>query len=240
MHNLAGFIDTWEALFFNGAMLADLWTADIARKFLWHSPASDIADPGSWLTIVAGMLTSVGAFVPHVPTQTTANSLAGLGTIAAGAVGFMGSPPEDARFDDFAELSVKLGNYTTMVSQALTGYYNTLFRDTPAEDAEKEEAMMLPDLLWDGYWAHMDAAPATADENAVAMMTTQIRASVIAEAWNSDHVGIIKWSEDSEFYKVFGWNPCFGDKKKHGMDHAVACLEGSKYNYVIVSSSTFV
>ncbi|MBE3044264.1 hypothetical protein IMZ48_17185, partial [Candidatus Bathyarchaeota archaeon] len=86
MRNLVKFLDTWENLFFKSALTSSLWNADIARKFLWHAPETDLANPGAWLTIVAGMFTSVGSFVPGLG-AIASNGLAGVGTVAAGAAG---------------------------------------------------------------------------------------------------------------------------------------------------------
>lgn len=161
--------------------------------------------------------------------------MAGIGTIASGAAGFLPTaPPEDLRFDTFAELSAGLGDLILSVSKATTEYYNTLLRDTPPDDADLEDTQLLARLLNNGFWASMDADKVTPSPDLNSNLVTQIRASMIAEAWNSVNVGIIKWSEDSEFSNVLGFNPCFGEKKTRGMGHAISCLNGA--NYAIVSS----
>ena len=201
---------------------------------MYYPESSDFSNPGAWLTVTAGIFASFGTLLPPVGSLVS-NGLAGISTIASGAAGFLPSaPPQDARFDTYADLSVGLGKFILEVGTAMTEYFNMLLRDTPPSGADPKDAQTLADLLNDGFWASMDADNVTPSPDLQRNLVTQIRASMIAEAWNSVSVGIIKWSEDSEFSNVLGFNPCFGDKNMRGMDHAISCLNG--VNYAIVSS----
>lgn len=183
--------------------------------------------------MTAGVFATFGTFLPGVG-AVASNGLAGISTIASGAAGFLPSaPPKDARFDTYAEMSAGLGKFILEVGTAMTEYFNALLRDTPPDGADPHDAQLLGRLLDDGFWASMDADNVTPSPELKPNLVTQIRASMIAEAWNSVSVGIIKWSEDSEFSNVLGFNPCFGDKDKHGMGHAISCINGA--NYAIVS-----
>lgn len=129
MRNLAQFMQNWYNRITDGIPIASLFTGEISGTFLLH-PAEDMsADPGSWLTIASGLLTTIGAMLSIVtgaePTG-AANIVAGSQLAITGGVLGMASEdgPEEVRFNDFSNLEASLGNTSLVVGDMLGGYHD--------------------------------------------------------------------------------------------------------------------
>lgn len=234
MHNFASFLQTWYDVFSDSIDTTSLFTAKIASSFLWHSPADVSSDPASWLTIIAGLFTAVGAILPPAG-QIPANGISGILTAGAGAAGFTPSdPPEDVRFTDFSELQAALGKMKQMVQGSLTSYFDTMLATLPP-DGDRNKGTELARILEGGAFADQDFG-IKKPNNVVRDMTKVIQASVIAEAWNNGHVIIAKWSHTGKMAEFF--DPCGRDAaRRRGIDHACACQFDN--NYVIVRMAPY-
>ncbi|SPN96523.1 related to acetylxylan esterase [Cephalotrichum gorgonifer] len=226
MRNLARTLQRWYAVFSDSVDTASLFTASISTEFLWRKPEDVSADPASWLTIVAGMFAAIGAILPpagNIP----ANGIAGILTLGAGAAGLTPSDPvEDVRFSDFAKLQSSLGRMKSTVQTAMAEYFDTMLASLPP-DGDREKGTELARLLESGAFADQDfgtSEPVDAGSD----MVTRIRAAIIAEAWNNDHVSIVKWSRTGKMAEYF--DPCGRDSTvRGGTDHAIACQFDNNY-----------
>ncbi|MBE3048678.1 hypothetical protein IMZ48_40505 [Candidatus Bathyarchaeota archaeon] len=154
MSNLARVLQSWLRNFKEGVDTAELYSAEIADRFLMYSTASP-ASPSAWLTVAARMFATVGVFA-GAAASVSINAVAGLATMAAGASGVdTGSPPEDPRFDTFAELSSTLGDMKLMVEKSITDYFNQLFIEVP-EQGNWEQGTQLARILVSGLFANQD------------------------------------------------------------------------------------
>jgi hypothetical protein len=228
MRNHARFLQRWYSVVSDSIDTANMFTASMADTFLAYPAADAGADAASWLTIVAGIFTGIGAFLPPAG-AIPANAVTGVMTAAAGAVGLASEdPPKDPRFDNFAELGTSLGNMKLVVTEAITDYFNRLLTETPP-DSDWGRGTELARALESGIFADQDFGTGESSVD-LDIMVDLIRASIISEAWNTGSVAIVKWSNDSYFSKK-AFNPCFGGDR-WGMDHAVACQFNK--NFMIV------
>lgn len=166
-----------------------------------------------------------------------ANAIAGILTAGAGAASLGSeSPVEDPRFDDFSKLEKSLGDMKLIVADAISNYFDQLLVQTPP-NGDWGLSTELARALESGVFAYQDFGTGENSVN-LRVMVRLIQASIISEAWNSGQVAIVKRSKDGHMAQVADFNPCFGDKKRYGMDHGVACQFDQ--NYMIVGFPTGV
>ncbi|ROT40792.1 hypothetical protein SODALDRAFT_105095 [Sodiomyces alkalinus F11] len=219
MQNLALFLQEWYKELNNAIDSASLFTAQFANTFISYS-SQEPAGEAAWLTIVAGMFGSIGAF------SGGAGTYSGLITIAAGAASLSSSsPPEDPRFTNFATAQAKLGEAKLEVMDTMDKYFKRLLADTPPND-EWETGTELARIIESGAFADQDIAQAPSNST----MTRWVQASMISGMWNTGNVAIIKWSNDNPFARDYGFSPCFG-RPGIGNSQAVACV--MDHNFLI-------
>lgn len=229
MRNFARFLQSWYEELGESIDTSSLFTAEFSGTFLSYSAKDSSADPAAWLTIVAGMLTTVGAFGPP-GTAVASNAVAGILTAAAGAASMVGQAPvKDPRFTNFGELQSKLGFMKVAVTTALADYFDRIFVKNPPEK-HWERGTELARILENGAFASQDFVSTPRHD----VIVNMVKASLINEMWNSGNVAIVKWSNDNELSTKFGYSPCF---ETHLLTlynkHAVACEMGQ--NFLIVS-----
>lgn len=229
MRNFARFLQAWYKQLTDSIDTTSLFTAKFSGTFLYYAAEDASADPASWLTIVAGILATVGVFAPP-PAAAGTNAVAGILTAAAGTAGMVGEAPgQDPRFTNFGEIQSKLGDMKIAVTTALDDYFDRLFVETPPEK-HWERGTELARILEDGAFAAQDFTSTPRHED----MVNMIKASLINEMWNSGNVAIVKWSNGNELSTSFGYSPCF---KTHSLTlynkYAVVCEK--KQNFLIVS-----
>lgn len=235
MRNLARYIQRWNNILTTGVNMASLFTASIAETFCAHAPKDVDADPTSILTILSGFLTTFGAMGPQGSASATVFSIVGGIGVSNGIAGSIAAedPIEDVRFTDFSKLQKTLGTLQMTVSKSMSNYYDRLFTITPPED-DWGRATELARLLESGAFASQDVGTGN-NKTTAAGMGRLIQASIIAEAWNSQRVAIVKWSKDNDWATRddYHFNPCFGGKR-YGIDYTIACQFDK--NYMIVSA----
>lgn len=234
MRNFARFLQAWYDELNESIDTTSLFTAKFSDTFLYYSAEDASADPASWLTIVAGMLATVGVFAPP-PVAAGTNAVAGILTAAAGTAGLVGQAPgQDPRFTNFGDMQSKLGFMKTAVTTALNKYFDRLFVDTPPEK-HWERGTELARILENGAFADQDFTSTPTHE----VMVNMIKGSLINEMWNSGNMAIVKWSNENELSTSFGYSPCF---KTHSLTlynkYAVVCEK--KQNFLIVSRTDAV
>lgn len=210
---------------------AGLSAGSIAKTFLVSSPETSLANPAAWLTIVAGMFTSIGAVAPGI--AVASNVAAGVFTIGAGAASF-GADDVDSgpQFDSFADLSSSLGKMLEWTRKNMGAQFNRYFVDTPPNN-NRERGSELARILESGVWADQDVTdPNYKDIWTIDDVKSMVQGAMISEMWNTGEVAIFKWSKDHPLAKDWGFNPCFGSES-YRMDDYIACINGQ--NYLIVS-----
>lgn len=212
MRNFARFLQRWRERLTDGVTTSSLYVAEITDTFLSYSAADTGAQAASWLTIGAGMLTTIGAFLP-----------------AAGAASWGDeSPVQDPRFTDFSKLEANLGRMKQATVAGITNYFNEMLVNTPP-DGDSGKGTQLARMLEGGAFADQDFATGESFPS-VDLMVELIQASIISEAWNSGSVAIVKWSRDHPLSSDY-FNPCFGGER-YGLDSHIACQMDK--NWVIV------
>jgi hypothetical protein len=194
-----------------------------------------MANPAAWLTIVAGIFTTIGSITPSI-INNGANLAGGVFTIAAGATSFAADSNEPSpEFQSFAKLSEALGKMLSFAKNAMSAQYDQYFVDTPPNN-NRGRGSALARVLESGAWANQDIAQAGTDAIwKTDRVKEMVQAAMISEVWNAGEVAIFKWSKDHTLAKDWGFNPCFGGNK-YGMDKHIACINGQ--NYLIVSFAT--
>lgn len=231
--NFAKVLRKWYSNFNHGVTNAALFTPEIADGFFWRSTSASPANPAAWLTIIAGLFTTIGSIIPV--TSVPANSVAGIITAGAGTASFFSAGEvEDLRFTDFSKLQGSLGRMARRVELAMSDYYSEMLAKLPP-DGDRARGTALAQMLHDGGFADQDilVEPELANpgESGPWAITTSVTASIIAEAWNSGSVIIAKWTRTGAMADF--WDPCGADARdRHGLDHAIACQFDN--NYVIV------
>ncbi|GKU06546.1 carbohydrate esterase family 3 protein [Fusarium langsethiae] len=228
MSNFAQFQQKWYQAVEKGIESAKSSAATIADTFLPVSAEDAMANPAAWLTIVAGIFTSIGSVTPGI-IPNGANLAAGAFTIAAGATSFAADFPEPSlEFKTFADLSDTLEKLLTFSRDAMGKQYDRYFVDTPPNN-NREIGSELARVLEPGLWANQDVAQAGTDRIwKPERLKEMIQAAMISEVWNGGEVAIFKWSKDHTLAKDWGFNPCFGGDK-YGMDNHIACINGQNY-----------
>ncbi|KAF4445873.1 hypothetical protein F53441_10435 [Fusarium austroafricanum] len=226
MHNFALFQQHWYDAIEKGVNEAK--PAGIATKFLPVSPKDALASPAAWLTIVAGMFTSIGAVsVPGV--SVGSNLAAGIFTIGAGAASFGAADDGPSpQFSTFAELEDATAKMLRWTRKAMAAQFDRYFVNTPP-DNNRERGSELARALESGLWANQNLAqPASETILPKEKITKMIQSAMISEVWNAGQVAIFKWPKDHTLAKDWGFNPCFGGDK-YGLDKHVACINGQNY-----------
>ncbi|KAM0263654.1 hypothetical protein ACHAPA_008628 [Fusarium lateritium] len=234
MGNFAKFQQKWYKAIDDGVKEAGLSAASIANTFLVLEPKTSLANPAAWLTIVAGMFTSIGAMAPGI--AVASNVAAGVFTIGAGAASFGADDLESGpQFDSFADLSNTLGELLKWTRKHMGARFNRYFVETPPNH-NRDRGSELARVLESGVWADQDVSEKeygniwTIDD-----VKSMIVGSMISEMWNTGEVAIFKWSKDHTLAKDWGFNPCFGGDK-YLMDDHIACINGQ--NYLIAKQIT--
>lgn len=228
MRNFARFLQRWRERLTDGVTTSSLYIAEITDTFLSYDAADTGAQAASWLTIGAGMLTTIGAFLPAAAGGPT-NGFVGLLTAAAGAASWRDeSPVKDPRFTDFGKLEASLGRMKQATVAGITNYFNEMLVNTPP-DGDWGKGTALARILEEGAFADQDFATGESFPS-VDLMVELIQASIISEAWNSGSVAIVKWSRDHPLSSDY-FNPCFGGER-YGLDSHIACQMDK--NWVIV------
>ncbi|KAM0085819.1 hypothetical protein ACKRZS_001908 [Fusarium odoratissimum] len=227
MGNFALFQQKWYKAVKDGVDAASKSSGDIADKFLPVSAEDALANPAAWLTIVAGMFTTIGEITPGV-LGSGVNFAAGVLTIGAGAASFGADSTEPSpQFKSFANLNKALGDMVEWTRRAMAEQFNRYFVDTPPNN-NRERGSELARAIESGIWANQDIAQADSDTIwDSGRVQSMIQAAMISEMWNTGEVAIFKWSRDHELAK-WGFNPCF-DGNKHGLDKHVGCLNDQNY-----------
>ncbi|SCO35389.1 related to acetylxylan esterase [Fusarium fujikuroi] len=234
MGNFALFQQKWYKAVKDGVDSASKSSGAIADKFLPVSAEDALANPAAWLTIVAGMFTTIGGIAPGM-LGNGVNFVAGVLTIGAGAASFGADSTEPSpQFKSFASLDKALGDMVEWTRKAMAAQFNRYFVETPPNN-DRPRGSELARAIESGIWANQDIAQADSetiwDSGRVQSM---IEAAMISEMWNTGEVAIFKWSKDHDLAK-WGFNPCF-DGNKHDLDKYVACING--HNYLIAKQIT--
>ncbi|KAH7006574.1 hypothetical protein EDB82DRAFT_493811 [Fusarium venenatum] len=234
MSNFAQFQQKWYEAVGEGVKSAQGSAAGIASTFLPVSAKDAMTSSAAWLTIVAGIFTTIGSVTPGI-INNGANLAGGAFTIAAGATSFAADFPEPSlEFQSFADLSDTLGKLLTFSREAMGAQYDRYFVETPPNN-DRERGSELSRALESGIWANQDIAQAGTNTIWKPERVKQmIEAAMISEVWNGGEVAIFKWGKDHALAK-WGFNPCFGGDK-YGMDKHIACVNGQ--NYLIAKQIT--
>ena len=245
MQNFAKFLQTWFWSFESGVNLASKSVGEIGSTFLSVKEEDNPpTSPAAWLTIVAGMFTSIAAWMPGAA-QMAGNFGAGLLTAGAGVASFYGSATEEPSFDNYSEMQAALGRMQIYVHEAMAAYFNRMLSETPPNN-DRDQGSALAHLLESGVWADQDFAisntSTTADGTPVVdgdRLGYMIMSAMISETWNTEQVAIATWSRNNWIASTYGWNPCDNlSAERYGMDHAIACQNDKNYMIVRVPDTS--
>ena len=235
MRNFARFLQRWNERLKDGVTTSSLFVGEITDTFLSYSAEDTGAQAASWLTIGAGMLTTIGAFLPGAAAGPT-NGFVGLLTAAAGAASWSDeSPVQDPRFTDFSKLEASLGRMKIAVTTGITKYFDEMLVETPP-NGDWGKGTALARVLEEGAFADQDFGTGKSFPS-LDLMVRLIQASIISEAWNSGSVAIVKWSKDHPLSGEF-FNPCFGGKR-YSLDSHIACQMDKNWIIVGLPSSSY-
>lgn len=233
MRNYARFFQGWQDTIRKGFTDSSWDIATIASKFLQYEPEDSPTSPASWVGIAAGAVTAATAF--FAPFVAAGGFVSGILTSISGILGLLGDAtvPNDPRFSEYADLMSNLGNILNASTGAISDGMGRMLNITPP-DHDLARGTELANVLKLGAFANADFVDR---KGAMDIPETKyfIQSGMIAEAWLSGSVGIIKWSNESFLAQHWDFNPCFGGDRFE-LDHAVACQFGK--NYMIVSSAT--
>lgn len=210
---------------------SSLAVADIIVTFIGDGAGETEMGTSAWLIILSGAIGATTAFIPGGGAA-IGGTVAGIMGVGIGILNTAKSVPIDPRFTTFADLEARVGDIKIETQNTIGAYFDGLYRNSPPQgDAGAGNALV--DVMSSGVWAEQDMAELSFTKED---MIRLVHSSIITEAWNSQSVVIIKWS-NGLLNDISGTsiNPCWEDPgwAEQGIDVYVAC-ENDK-NYMAVS-----
>ena len=215
LENFARYLQLLYSSFRDGALIASLDLAQMSLDFINRDESDILTGEAAWLTLFAGVMTSIGSVVPGVGSQ-GANLAAGILTTAAGAASGA-SDAIDMRFDDWAALSASFGDIVTETAGGFVDYYDRLLRQIP-DSGNIEAGTELARLVENGAFADDTI---TLNETVIDMDNQKkaIQAAVINMLWREQQMFIVQVPR-GKLIEIggnrplqgdpFSYDPCFG------------------------------
>ena len=229
MRNHARFIQRFYAAITDVFDTGALSIGDIIDTFIGSGGDEFDLGPQAWLIIVGGAVAATTSFIPFGGAA-AAGMVSGVLGVGVGIFGGVQEATVDPRFTTFADFQDRLGDMKLETQTGIGAYFDSLFRNSPPNGDPAGTALF--DSLSSGEWAEQDMAKL---EITKGEMVRQMHAAIITEAWNSQQVILLKWSNgllnDINGVTI---NPCWEDPGwgSAGIDVFVACENDS--NYLIV------
>jgi len=210
LENFARYLQLLYSTFTDSALIASLDLAQISLDFVNRQESDVLTGEAAWLTLFAGVMTSIGSIVPGAGSQ-GANLAAGILTTAAGAASGA-SATIDVRFNDWAALSAEFGEIVTETVGGFADYFDRLLTQLPDSGTE------LAELMENGAFANdnvtVDSTVINRDNQRKA-----IQAGVINMLWREQQMFIVQVPR-GKLIEIggngplqggpFSYDPCFG------------------------------
>lgn len=231
MRNNARFIQGFYSAITDVFDTSSLSVGDIVNTFIGTDSGDTELGTSSWLIMLSGAIGATTAFIPGGGAA-LGGMVSGVMGVGIGILSTAKETPIDPRFTTFADLQSRLGDMKLETQNTISAYFDRLYRNSPP-NGEQDPGYELSDLLSDGIWAEQDMAQVGFTKNDVVRL---IHSAFITEAWNSQKVVLLKWSNgllgDIDGTNI---NPCWEDPDwaEQGIDEFVAC-ENDK-NFMAVS-----
>lgn len=229
MRNSARFVQRYYAAITDVCDTSSLSLASIATTFIDNANTQVKMGTNSWLIILSGVIGATTAFIPGGGSA-VAGTITGVLGVGIGILGTAKQAAIDPRFTDFADLQARMGDVKAQTQNTLSAYFDRLYRNSPPQ-GDQGAGTELAYLLESGAWAEQDMAEL---EFTKQDMIRMIQSGIISEAWNSQRVVLVSWSQ-GKLGDVRGYNldPCFGAPFKY-INDLVACENDRNYIFVSI------
>jgi hypothetical protein len=254
MANFARFIHRFAIVFEEETSNAAFDLAAMANIFIADQKKNLEVGAGAWLTMAAGAVTGITAFLPGFGAMAGAAASGILGIASSMAGGADDPAITDPRFTSFANLSSSYGNIKIKVVDTIKIYFKKILLDQPAT-GNIEEGTRLSNILKSG--AYSDQYIGMSDSNGESsdadfngkLLRKMIKAPIISEIWNSQTMFIAKFPpglldytwKGAPAYWNFKFDPCYGKREfENTLNGKIYCPHGEgglgENNFVLVSS----
>lgn len=221
MRNNARFVQGFYSAITDIFDTSSLSVADIVNTFIGTDAGDTEIGASSWFIMLSGAIGATTAFIPGGGAA-LGGVFAGVMGVGIGILSTAKETPIDPRFTTFADLQARLGDMKLETQNTIGAYFDKLYRNSPPQ-GEEGPGYELSDLLNTGVWAEQDMAQLSFTKND---MVRLIHSAFITEAWNSQKVVLLKWS-DGLLGDIDGTNinPCYEDAgwDEQGINEFVTC-----------------